>query len=354
MPLFPSLRDVNQKLVAVGTLAVIGAGCVFAFAVGQLHLFDQGYSMSGVFADTAGVKKGQDVRVAGVKAGRVTGVHPDFRTGTVIVSWHMNKGIDLGPDTRAAIETTTLLGGRYIRLSGPVAHPYMSSLSTSRRRIPLDRTRVPYTVPDALQGANNIIGKLDERSIDKLLTEMSKIKSPNAAKLNEMLRNVQSLSRALNDSYPEVEKLLQGSKTITATLAAKEGRLREIIDNSRILLRVLIERRDQLASTIGQGSRTVRTLSNTISRNQRQLDTLLDNLHLLTTRLAPNMDVLNTDLSLLGPTFEGVSNVRGNGKWIEGVLTGLGPLQPDGPISTPIKPPGGKTADQTGAHGGGN
>ncbi|RFU39993.1 MCE family protein [Actinomadura logoneensis] len=354
MPLFPSLRDVNQKLVAVGTLAVIGAGCVFAFAVGQLHLFDRGYTMSGVFADTAGIKKGQDVQVAGVKSGRITGVRPDFRTGTVIVTWHVNRGIDLGPDTHAAIETTTLLGGRYLRLSGPVVRPYMASLPESRRRIPLSRTRVPFTVPDALQSANGIIGRLDERSIDRLLTEMAKIKSPNAAKLNEMLRNVQSLSRALNDSYPEVEKLVEGSRTITATLAAKEGRLREIIDNSRVLLRVLVERRDQLAATVGQGSRTVRTLSNTISRNQRQLDTLLDNLHLLTTRLAPNMDVLNTDLSLLGPTFAGVANVRGNGKWIEGVLTGLGPLQPDGPISTRIDPPGGKPADRTGAQGGGN
>ncbi|MFC4911562.1 MCE family protein [Actinomadura gamaensis] len=352
MPLFPSLRDVNQKLVAVGTLAVIGAGCVFAFAVGQLHLFDQGYTMSGVFSDTAGIKKGQDVRVAGVKAGRVTGVRPNFHNGTVVITWHVNKGIDLGPDTRAAIETTTLLGGRYLRLSGPVAHPYLASLPESRRRIPLERTQVPFTVPDALQGAQNIIGKLDQKSIDKLLVEMSKIHSPNAAKLNEMLRNVQSLSRALNDSYPEVEKLIEGSKTITATLAAKEGQLKEIIDNSRILLRVLVERRDQLASTIGQGSRTVRTLSNTISRNQRQLDTLLDNLHLLTTRLAPNMDVLNTDFSLLGPTFAGVANVQGNGKWIEGVLTGLGPLQPDGPISTRITPPGGGTADRTGAQGG--
>ncbi|NED59257.1 MCE family protein, partial [Micromonospora aurantiaca] len=56
--------------------------------------------------------------------------------------------------------------------------------------------------------------------------------------------------------------------------------------------------------------------------------------HLLTTRLAPNMDALNTDFSLLGPTFQQVANLKGNGNWIEGVLTGLGPLQPPGPIST--------------------
>ncbi len=329
-----SLRDVNQKVVAIVTLTALGAGCVFAFAIGQLHLFDRGYTMSGEFSDTAGLKKGQDVRVAGVKSGRITSVEPDFEHGKIIVKWHVNAGIDLGPKTRAEIQTTTLLGGRYLRLSGPVSKPYMADVPESRRRIPLDRTSVPFTVPDALEGAQNIVGKLDEKSIDKLLTEVNKIRSPGAAKLNRVLTNVQDLSRMLNDSYPQIQRLIESSKTITGTLASKDEQLREIINSSQVLLQALVRRRNELAATIGQGNRTVQTLSNVISKNQKQLDSLLDNLHLLTTRLAPNMDALNTDFSLLGPTFQQVANLKGNGPWIEGVLTGLGPLQPPGPIST--------------------
>ncbi|MFC4053394.1 MlaD family protein [Actinomadura syzygii] len=329
-----SLRDVDQKLVAIVTLAALAAGCVFAFAVGQLHLFERGYTMSGEFTDAAGLKKGQDVRVAGVKSGRVTSVEPDFRRGKIIVTWHVDSGIDLGPKTRAEIQTTTLMGGRYLRLSGPVAKPYMADVPESRRRIPLTRTSVPFTVPDALEGAQNIVGTLDQRSIDKLLTEVTEIKSPGAVKLRRVLVNVQDLSRMLNDSYPEVQKLIENSNTITGTLAAKDAKLREILDASQVLLRTLVQRRNELAATIGQGNRTVRTLSNVISRNQKEIDSLLDNLHLLTTRLAPNMDALNADFSLLGPTFQQVANLKGNGQWIEGVLTGLGPLQPPGPIST--------------------
>ena len=329
-----SLRDVNRKVVAIVTLAALTAGCVFAYAVGQLHLFDRGYMMSGEFSDAAGLKKGQDVRVAGVKSGRITSVRPDFAHGRVIVTWHVNSGIDLGPKTRAEIQTTTLLGGRYLRLSGPVAAPYMADVPESRRRIPLARTSVPFTIPDALEGAQNIVGKLDQRSVDRLLTEVNKIKSPGAAKLRRVLVNIQELSRMLNDSYPEVQKLIENSRTITGTLAGKEEKLREILNASQVLLKTLVRRRDELAATIGQGSRTVRTLSNVISSNQKELDTLLANLHLLTTRLAPNMDALNTDFSLLGPALQQIANLRGNGPWIEGVLTGLGPLQPPGPIST--------------------
>ncbi|QFG27339.1 MlaD family protein [Actinomadura sp. WMMB 499] len=329
-----SLRDVDQKLVAIVTLAVLGASVTFAFAVGQLHLFDRGYTMSGEFTDVSGVKPGDDVRVAGVKAGRVTGVEPDFDTGKVIITWHVNAGVDLGKQTRAEVTTTTLLGGRYLKLSGPVAEPYVETLPESQRRIPLARTSVPFTVPDALEGAHDIVGSLDPENIDRLLTQVNKIESPGAKKLNRVLVNLQDVSRMLNDQAPQIEKLIDDSKTITGTLASKDRQLREIIDSSQVLLQTLVRRRDELAATIGQGSRTVRTLSNVIDSNQKELDKLLTDLHLLTTRLAPNMDALNTDFSLLGPTFQQVANLKGPGRWIEGLLTGLGPIQPPGPIST--------------------
>ncbi|MGK5550968.1 MlaD family protein [Actinomadura kijaniata] len=329
-----SLRDVNHRVVAVVFLSLLAATCVFAFAIGQLHLLDRGYTVTAEFSDTAGLKAGQDVRVAGVKSGRVTSVEPDFARGRILVKMHVNAGIDLGVDTRAEIQTTTLLGGRYVRLSGPVARPYLATLPDRRRRIPLNRTSVPFTVPDALEGAQNIVGKLDQKSVDKLLTEVGRIESPSAAKLKEILTNVQRVSRTLNDSAPEIEKLIENSRSITGTLAAKDQKLTQIIDSSRVLLDTLVRRRNELAATIGQGSRTVRTLSNVIARNERELNRLLDNLHLLTTRLAPNMDALNTDFSLLGPTFSRVAAVRGNGRWVEGVITGLGPLQPTGPISS--------------------
>lgn len=337
-----SLRDVNHRVVAIVTIITLAAGCVFAFAVGQLHLLDRGYTMTGVFEDTAGLKRGQDVRVAGVKAGRITSVKPDFSTGTIVVTWHMNEGIDLGPATRADIMTTTLLGGRYLRLSGPVTEPFMADVGAERRRIPLQRTTVPFTVPQALDSAQNIVGKLDQRSIDTLLTQINKIQTPGAQQLRRILVNLRQLSQTLNDSFPEIEKLIKNSRTITGTLAAKDEELRQIIYYSQVLLNSLVQRRNELAATIGQGSRTVRTLSNVISRNQRELDVLLNNLHLLTTRLAPNMDAINTDFSLLGPTFTQIANLRGNGPWIEGLLTGLGPIQPPGPASTPR----GSTRDQ--------
>ncbi|HEY7484204.1 MAG TPA: MlaD family protein [Streptosporangiaceae bacterium] len=330
-----SLRDANRRVVAVVTIAVLAAACAFAFAVGQLKLFRGGYEMSGVFTDTGGLKRNDDVRVAGVKVGQITSVRPDFGQGHIVITWTVDDGIDLGRATHADVATSTLLGGRYLRLSGPVGRPYMADLPADRRRIPLVRTSVPFTVTDAIEGATRITGSLDQKAINKLLDETTKIKTPSSQKLHQMLQNFRVLSTTLNDEYPDIQRLIANSKTVTGTLAAKDAELVRIVNSSEILLRALVRRRNELAATIGQSNQTVRTLTTVISRNQRELNTLLDDLHLLTTRLQPNMDALNTDFALLGPTFSQLANIRGNGPWLEGMITGVGPLQPFGPNATP-------------------
>lgn len=329
-----SLRDVDQRIVAAISLGLLTVAVVFAFMVGQLKLLQGGYEMSGVFTDTGGVKEGDDVRVAGVKVGQVTEVGPDFTHGQVIMKWTVDPGIDLGRQTRAEVQTATLLGGRYIRLTGPVTAPYLAELSSSLRRIPVERTSVPFTVTDALESATGLTRSLDQKAMDKLLDEAAKIDMPEREKLGEMLRNFQEVSAALNEQAPEITALIANSKKITGTLAAKDQQLVKIINSSKVLLDTLMRRRNELAATLGQGSQAVRTLTRTVTEHQRELDRLMANLHVLTTRIAPNMEALNTDFSLMGPTFRQVANIRGNGPWIEGLLTGLGPLQPSGPQST--------------------
>lgn len=340
MPL-KSFRDANKRVVAVAFLTAMVMGTSFAFAVGQLHLFSGGYEISAVFPDTGGVTTGQDIRVAGVRSGRVTGIHPDFGHGHVVITMQVDSGIHLGRDTRADVELSTLLGGRFVKLSGPVGHPYLEELPRSRRTIPLDRTGVPYTVTDALQNTTRITNGIDYSQVGKLLDETGKIRTPTQDQLRQMLANFNQLAGVLNDDSPYIKQLIADSKQITGTLAAKDDQLARIIDASQTLLGALVKRRDELRATLGQGSELVRTLSGTIDRHKAELDGLLANLHLLTTRLAPNVDALNTDFVLLGPTFTqvaGVAPANPGNHWIEGLLTGLGPLQPPGPIATRHNP----------------
>jgi phospholipid/cholesterol/gamma-HCH transport system substrate-binding protein len=331
-----SFRDFNKRVVSVVFIAVMAAITVFAYAVGQLHLLSGGYTISAVFSDSGGLRTGEDVLVAGVRSGLVTGIRPDFRRGVVVVTMQVDGGVHLGTDTHAQIELTTLLGGRFVKLSSAVAKPYLEDLPERRRQIPESRTNVPFTVVDALSDVTRINQGIDFSRVDHLLDETGKIRTPTQQQLGRMLANFNELAGMLNDNTPYITRLIAETRDITGTLSAKDTELRTIIDAGQTLLTALVRRRDELRTTLGDGSSVVRTLSTAISEHEGQLDSLLSSLHLLTANLAPNMDALNTDLALLGPTFARVAAARPPSPgehWIEALLTGLGPIQPPGPIA---------------------
>ena len=76
-----SFRDRNPYAVGIVSMLVIGVVTGLAFMVGLLHLLEDTYTMEGTFTDGAGLRSGDDVKVAGVKVGRVTGIERRPRRG---------------------------------------------------------------------------------------------------------------------------------------------------------------------------------------------------------------------------------------------------------------------------------
>src|SRR3546814_1973261 len=65
-----SFRDRNPYTVGLVSVLVIGAITGMAFLVGLLHLLEDTYEMEANFTDAAGLRGGDEVKLAGVKVGR--------------------------------------------------------------------------------------------------------------------------------------------------------------------------------------------------------------------------------------------------------------------------------------------
>ncbi|MDL4816428.1 MlaD family protein [Actinomadura opuntiae] len=325
-----SFRDRSPVAIAAVTIPTLAALVIAAYAYGSLGLFQGGYTMSGVFAGTGGLQKGAEVQLAGVKVGKVTGVRPDFRDGHVIVTWKVDSGIRLGPRMHADIRLSNLLGGQYVRLSGPVARPYLKTLPDGRRRIPLERTSIPYTLSNTLGSASTIAGRLDARSVDRLLGEAAKVKLPSQQETAKMLADLRKVSTALNDSFPQVAAIIANSGKLSGALASKDRQLTQLLDYGDTLLKELVRRRDDLAAALGSGSRVVKSLDDTLATHQKQLNTVLNDFHLAAQTMAgDNLPSMNVALAWFGPAFYqlGMAGSRA-GRWMEGGFVGFGPVQP--------------------------
>jgi phospholipid/cholesterol/gamma-HCH transport system substrate-binding protein len=322
-------RGYNPYLVAIIGVAVLSAAVIFAYAFGTLGLGQGGYTMSGRFVGTGGLKAGDDVQVAGVTVGSVKSVTPDFGRGDVVITWRVDDGIDLGPQTHADIEAANLLGGQYIKLSGPVARPYVGSLPQGRRQIPASRTSIPSTLNQSINSATDLATRLDTASVNKILTEAAGINPPDRRQLSQMLANLNKLTTTLNQRAPEMQAIIANSKKLTGTLAAKDEQLSQLLTYGQTLLTTLRQRRDDLRGTLGNGSQVVGTLNQVITQHQAELNTVLSDLHIVTQALTgKNLPALNISMAWLGPTFTQLSQDKGNGRWMEGGLAGLGPIGP--------------------------
>lgn len=334
----PSWRDVDQLRLGLSAIAVLGALLVAAFSVGTLDLFSHRYELSATFPDAGGVKKGNDVRVAGVPVGEVTGIHPDFEAGQVVITFEVDRGIDLGPETRAEISAATLLGGYYIRLSGPVAEPHLEDLpgDDPRRRIPLERTNSPVSLIGALGDTTNQIQAIDIDAINTVLRELAGATDRNAEKVPGLLDSISSVGAAVAAREDELRNLLANTSELTEVLAQRDQEILALVDAGTVLLDRLQERRDELATILGEGSSAVATLTATIKAHRADIDGLLSDAHVLLGAIERNTGTINTSLAWAGPIFTllsrtlaaeggfnvGVEGVIGSGDQL-GALLGL-------------------------------
>src|SRR5207249_4399428 len=110
-----AMRGIRLRTV-VKVLAFVLASAVFtiglAMKIGNLQLFSHTYGLSAVFSDASGVFKGDEVKLAGVDVGRVTGT--EIENGKAVVHFDVDKDVKLTTDSIVAIRWRNVLGLRFL------------------------------------------------------------------------------------------------------------------------------------------------------------------------------------------------------------------------------------------------
>lgn len=321
-----SFRDRNPYAVGIISTLVIGAITGMAFLVGLLHLLEDSYEMEGSFTDAAGLKSGDDVKLAGVKVGRVTSIEADRAEGLVRVNWVVNTGVDIREDAGADIALETLLGSKFVRITDATAgDDLMADLPTSERSIPVERTTTPVDIFDLTRDATIRIEATDNERLNQLVIQLADITEGKRGTVTDLISSVDQLATAINEREVQLDDLLASADELAANLAEKDHTLVQLIDSSRTILDFLVQRRDQLSQALGAGSDAVRSLSVLIDTNAAALDAILDDLDPTLATVSANLPDLNRALALAGPAFYGQSLAGTHGPWQDIYVAALGP-----------------------------
>jgi phospholipid/cholesterol/gamma-HCH transport system substrate-binding protein len=331
-----SFRDRNPYAVGIISMLLIGALTGLAFMVGLLHLLENTYAMEATFTDGSGLRNGDDVKVAGVKVGRVTGVHAEPEDGLVRVTWVVNQGVEIGEDAHADVALETLLGSKYIRITKAAeGERLMEDLPRSERVIPheecsgdglcITRTTTPVELFDLTRNATEAIQETDNEKLNKLINQLATVTAGKRATITDLVNGLDAVAGAITEREGKLASLLDQADKLSATLASKDQQLARLIDSSRTVLQLLVDRRDQLSATLGEGSAAVQALARLIQVNELHLDAILDDLHPTLAVVNSNLPQLNRGLAYGGPGFFGQSLAGSHGPWLDIYVAALGP-----------------------------
>ncbi|WP_373353339.1 outer membrane lipid asymmetry maintenance protein MlaD [Pseudoroseicyclus sp. CXY001] len=103
--------------VATGALVILAAGAFLWWGAARVSAgAGADYSVSASFRSVEGVSPGTDVRMAGVKIGRVSGLTLDPASFRAVADLSLDKDVPLPADSTAVISSDGLLGGAFVEI----------------------------------------------------------------------------------------------------------------------------------------------------------------------------------------------------------------------------------------------
>ncbi|WP_329236262.1 MCE family protein [Actinoallomurus sp. NBC_01490] len=328
------IRERNPVKVAVVGLVILAGLGTAAYAADDLPVIGGGTTYSADFTESAGLRSGNEVRVAGVKVGKVTGVSLDH--GRVKVSFRV-KDTWIGNASTASIMIKTLLGEKYLAVD-----PLGTGRQKPSRRIPVSRTTSPYDVTEAFQQLGGTLGQIDTDQLGKSLQTISDTFRNTSPNVRQAIEGLSKLSKTISSRDAQLARLLAGTKQITATLAAQNGNFTALMHDGNRLLAEISRRRLAIHALLTGTQQLSAQLSGLVKDNQAQLDPTLRALDQVTAMLRRNQGSLDHALAVAGPYYRLIGNTLGNGRWFDAYLCGIVPknyLPPNTPPDVGCMPP---------------
>ena len=108
-------RNTLETILGAIVLLAAAGFMTLAYEVADIR-GNGGYEIAAEFGNTGGLSIGDDVRVSGIKVGRITAQQLDPITYVAKISMAIDPDIKIPSDSTARITATSLLGGNYLEL----------------------------------------------------------------------------------------------------------------------------------------------------------------------------------------------------------------------------------------------
>ena len=248
------MRRTPFTVAIAAVLAVLGL-----VGVGLLarNVFFAPTKITAYFPSATGIYPGDEVRVSGVKVGRIDGIEPQGTQAKITM--RVDRGIPVPAGAKAVIVAQNLIAARYVQLTPAYRSSEGGPKMDSGAVIPLERTAVPVEWDEV------------KNQIMKLSTDLA---PANEASKSSLGRFIDSAANSLDGNGAKLRETIAQLSGVTRVLGEGSGNVVEVIKNLQTVVTTLRASNDQVVQFQGR----LATLSSVLNDSNSDLDGVLGNL----------------------------------------------------------------------------
>jgi phospholipid/cholesterol/gamma-HCH transport system substrate-binding protein len=215
------------RLAAAGAVAVLLLILVSNVITQPVASKQRSYTAE--FTDVSGLHTGADVRVRGVRVGKVESLELRRRDRQSIaeVAFTLDARYGIGADTRLAVKYQALTGLRYMEVANvsdgtPPAKPVT--------HIPTSMTQPSFDVTQLFNGLQPVLVTLSPDDLNTFTANVDTFLSGDGSGLGPVLESIHTLTRYLANRQQVVATLLQNLKNLADTMSGHSKDFVQIVD----------------------------------------------------------------------------------------------------------------------------
>jgi phospholipid/cholesterol/gamma-HCH transport system substrate-binding protein len=235
-------------------------------------------TLTAVFRDATGLRPGDDVRVAGVKVGRVeeARIGTGDERGLAVVRLLVDADQELTDDTVAAIDYLNLMGQRYVSLSRPEDAEGSEDSGEAGRledgaTIPLDRTRPALDLTALFNAFRPIFELLQPADINQLATNIVQVLQGQGPTLESLLSQTATLTQGIDDRDETLAQVVDNVSLVLETTNEHRGDITRLLQGLDSLTAGLAKDRDRVATSLDSIARLAATAGNLVEDTRPHL-----------------------------------------------------------------------------------
>ena len=297
--------------VLVFALACLVVLAVLAAKIGNITFFSHRTTYQAELADATGLRPSDDVKIAGVTVGEVTGI--TLQRAHALVSFAVNDDVHLRRGTQVGLQWHNVIGQQYLYLYPAAGGPALAPGAV----LPLSSDVAGADVGALLNALGPLLSAIHPQQANQIVESFADALQGDESEIDQLIDNAATVSDTVGSVNTQVGQVITNLNQVFSALSQRSGDLGAVIGNLQSLSQTLSSHNDVLDQTLGNLGTAAGELATIESDTHGSLSSAVSDLQAVSSEIQSKNDELSQGLTTLGPGLAAYTDISGYGQWFE-------------------------------------